>query len=251
MIRSSGDRDQTTPVDQMTGQGWFTAELEQALLDGRADLAVHSAKDLPTVLAPGLRVGAHLSRADPRDALVLRDGSLADLPIGATVGSSSARRAGLLGALRADLRSVPLRGNVDTRLAKLDAGWVDALLLACAGLDRLGLGHRASLRLDPRVVVPAPAQGVIAIEVVEGTAAAAAVERLDDPDSAHAVSVERAVLSGLGGGCLLPLGVWCRRDEGWVVSAALAVEGALRRAEVSCDGLSVPAAAAAVIAALR
>src|SRR5439155_4377656 len=132
------------------GMGWFTAELEAALLDGRAEVAVHSAKDLPTELGAGLRVAAHLARGDPREALVTPRGgpaSLAELPAGARVGTGSLRRQAWLRAVRGDLRAEPIRGNVDTRLRKLDAGEVDALLLACAGLDRLGLGGRITERL--------------------------------------------------------------------------------------------------------
>ena len=241
VIRTSGDRSADVPAAQMEGQGWFTAELERALLDGRADAAVHSAKDLPTQLAAGLAIVAHLERGDARDALVTRDAlaTLDTLRPGASVGTSSPRREAFLHALRPDLRAVPIRGNVDTRLRKLDAGEVDALLLAAAGLDRLGLGERATERLDPRRFVPAPAQGVIAIEAREGSPAAAACAPADHAQSGAAVHAERAVLAELGGGCRLPLGAWARVEaEELVLLAAIAVEEpgvgfVLRSAELS------------------
>jgi hydroxymethylbilane synthase len=241
VIRTSGDKAAKTPAAEMEGQGWFTAELEQALLDGRAEAAVHSAKDLPTVLAEGLAVVAHLERADARDALATRDGTtLATLPEGARVGTSSPRREAFLRALRPDVRAVPMRGNVDTRLRKLDAGEVDALLLAAAGLDRLGAGDRATERLDPQLFVPAPAQGVIAVEARIDTQAAQDCAGADDPPSAVAARAEREVLRRLGAGCRLPLGAWARVEEGrLVLLGALAVEdgGAtiIRTAELAGD----------------
>jgi hydroxymethylbilane synthase len=237
IVRTGGDRNQTTPIDQMEGQGWFTAEIERALLDGRADLAVHAAKDLPTDLAGGLEVAALLSRADPRDALVSRaPGGLESLPDGAIVGTSSARRAAFLAMLRPTLRAVPIRGNVDTRLRKLDAGEVDGLLLAAVGLDRLGLAERIGERLDPRIFVPAPAQGAIALEVVAGGGAAPAARAAGDAATSLAVGTERALLRALGGGCLLPLGAWARLEDGsLVLSAALGVGDTVRRVELGGD----------------
>ena len=182
VIRTEGDRRNDAPIDQLEGQGWFTADLERSLLDGRADVAVHSAKDLPSALAPGLSIAAYLARADARDGVVSRTGrALEELPAGATVGTSSARRAGLLAALYPRLRAVPIRGNVDTRLRKLDTGEVDALVLACAGLDRLALGERLTQRLDPFEFVPSPAQGAIALETVTDSAAHAPARRLTTP----------------------------------------------------------------------
>jgi len=237
VVRTTGDRRPETPVEAMEGQGWFTAELETALLDGRADAAAHSAKDLPTELAPGLRVAAHLPRADVRDAVVSRGGGGLDgLAAGSTVGTSSVRRAALLGALRPDLRPVPIRGNVDTRLRKLDEGQVDALLLAAAGLDRLGLGERIGERLDPRHFVPAPAQGAVAIEAASGSDAAAACAAADDPPTSAAVAAERALLAELGGGCLLPLGAWARHEDGRLfLCAALVADDGVRCAELAGD----------------
>jgi hydroxymethylbilane synthase len=235
VVRTQGDRRVNAPIDQLEGQGWFTADLERSLLDGRAEVAVHSAKDLPSALAPGLSIAAHLPRADVRDGVVSPGGRrLDELPDGATVGTSSARRAGLLAALYPGLRAVPIRGNVDTRLRKLDGGEVDALLLACAGLDRLSLGDRCAQRLDPGEFVPSPAQGAIALETVMNSEAAQVCARVDDHATRVAVTAERAVLIGLGGGCLLPLGAWARIEGGQLVLvAALVVEGVIRRAEAS------------------
>jgi hydroxymethylbilane synthase len=235
VVRTEGDRKTTAPIDQLEGQGWFTAELEQSLLDGRADVAVHSGKDLPSALADGLSVAAYLPRADPRDGVVSIDGrTLAQLPDGATIGTSSARRAGLLAALYPSLRPVAIRGNVDTRIRKLDAGEYDALVLACAGLDRLGLGDRCTERLDPVGFVPSPAQGAIALEAVTGSAAARRCAAVADPDTTVAVIAERAVLAGLGGGCLLPLGAWARIEDGRLhLVAALVENGAVRRTEAT------------------
>lgn len=252
-VRTHGDREQTTPVSQMEGQGWFTAEIERALLDGRADAAVHSAKDLPSILADGLVIAAHLPRADARDALVAGDGVTLDrLPAGARVGTSSARRVNLLRALRPDVRAVPMRGNVDTRLRKLDDGEVDALLLACAGLDRLGLGDRISERLDPRVFVPAPAQGAIALETRAGDPAEDVCRRAADAATAVAVAAERAVLVALGGGCLIPLGAWARTEgDRLVLSAAIVDEAGRREAEMGGDPSAPEALGEAVAERLR
>jgi hydroxymethylbilane synthase len=237
VVRTAGDRNQTTPIDQMDGQGWFTAEIERALLDGRADIAVHAAKDLPTELADGLEVAAYLPRADPRDALVSRTGGgLESLPDGAVVGTSSARRGALLAELRPGLRAVPIRGNVDTRLRKLDEGEVDGLLLAAVGLDRLGLSGRIGERLDPRRFVPAPAQGAIALEVAGGGAASASARAAGHAPTSLAVATERALLRELGGGCLLPRGAWARLAGGaLVLSAALGGGGAVRHVELEGD----------------
>jgi len=252
VVRTSGDRSPDVPAALMEGQGWFTAELEQALLDGRADAAVHSAKDLPTVLAGGLTVVAYLPRADARDALVTRDGrTLDNMPQGATIGTSSPRRDAFVRALRGDLRPVPIRGNVDTRLRKLDAGEVDGLLLACAGLDRLGLGARITERLDAHRFVPAPAQGVIAVEARIGSTAAQACAPADDADARAAVVAEREVLRRLGAGCRLPLGAWARVEEGrLVLLGALALDdGSVRTAEESAERDADPRALGASVAA--
>lgn len=253
IVRTEGDRRADVAIGELEGQGWFTADLERVLLDDRADIGVHSAKDLPSALAPGLTVAAYLPRADVRDGVVSLQGhGLDDLPPGATVGTSSARRVGLLAALYPALRAVPMRGNVDTRLRKLEEGQVDALMLACAGLDRLDLGERCSERLDPTTFVPAPAQGAIALETVAGSAAARACEALSDALTAMAVAAERAVLVSLGGGCLLPLGAWARVEEGrLVLTAALVEDAAVRRAELSGDPDAPEALGELVAARLR
>jgi hydroxymethylbilane synthase len=250
VIRTEGDRRADAPTDQLEGQGWFTADIERSLLEGRADIAVHSAKDLPSALAPGLTIAAYLPRADPRDGVVSASGDVLEaLPSGATVGTSSARRAGLLAALYPSVRAVAIRGNVDTRLRKLDAGEVDALLLACAGLDRLSLGHRFTQRLHAAEFVPSPAQGAIALEAVTGSAAADACAGAGDATTRIAVTAERAVLISLGGGCLLPLGAWARVEDGrLVLTAALVVDGAIRRAEGS-GSLDAPEALGEMVAA--
>jgi hydroxymethylbilane synthase len=250
VVRTEGDRRTDAPIDQLEGQGWFTADLERSLLGGRADVAVHSAKDLPTALAPGLGIAAYLARADARDGVVSAGGHpLHELPSGATVGTSSARRAGLLAALYPGLQTVPIRGNVDTRLRKLDAGEVDALVLACAGLDRLSLGGRLTQRLDANEFVPSPAQGAIALEAVPGSEAARVCGLVGDSATRIAVTAERAVLASLGGGCLLPVGAWARIEDGrLVLVAALVVDGAIRRAEMS-GGVHEPEALGQMVAA--
>ena len=235
VIRTSGDREATTPVERLAGEGWFSAALEVAVAEARVEAAVHSAKDLPSRLRDGLGIAAFLERGDCRDGLVTRDGrGLDGLPAGATVGTSSARRAAFLGALRPDLVVVPIRGNVDTRLRMLDTGAVEGLLLACAGLDRIGAAERVCERLDPRLFVPAPCQGAIALETAAGGPAAASCAPADHAPTRAAAVAERAVLSALGGGCLLPLGAWAREEEGrLVLTAALEADGRVRRAELT------------------
>jgi hydroxymethylbilane synthase len=199
-ISTEGDRDAARSFAEIgTGRGVFTRDIERALLDRRVDAAVHSAKDLTGDMPNGLVLGAILERADPRDAVCGGYGSLADIPAGARVGTSSARRAGLLAQLRPDIRVVPLRGNVDTRLAKLDAGEADAIVLAAAGLERLGLGDRIAFLLDPREFVPEAGQGAIAVQVRAGEEALVAA--LDHAPSRAAVEAERDCVRRLGGGC--------------------------------------------------
>ncbi len=248
VVRTSGDRQASVPFDQLTGQGWFTAELERAVAGGGADIAVHSAKDLPIACAPGLVVAAYLARADPRDCVVSRDGRpLAELAPGARVGTGSVRRAALLRAQHPRLEPVPVRGNVDTRLRKLDAGEFDALILASAGLDRLGLAARISERLDPAVWVPSPAQGAIALECRQRSAAVALCAAAGDRDTAAAVTAERAVLQALGGSCLLPLGAWARLEGGGLrLTAALGGEARSRFAD-SRGSVDDPAALGAAV----
>lgn len=252
LVRTASDRHPDVPLERLEGQGWFVTELERALQDGAADIAVHSAKDLPSLLGAGLCIAAHLPRADPRDAAVtVGGGPLSSLPEGSRVGTGSPRRRAFLESLHPHLRAVPIRGNVDTRLRKLESGEVEALLLAAAGLDRLNMGDRAAERLDPTVFVPAPAQGVIGLEAVCASAAADLCAALDDPAARAAVTAERAVLEALGGGCLLPLGVWARLEDGRLaVTAALASEAGIRRTELTGDPGDAVALGARVAAQL-
>jgi hydroxymethylbilane synthase len=200
-ITTTGDTRRDVPLAAL-GRGAFVSEIEAALRERRIDVAVHSAKDLPSRLAPGLRLAAVLERADPRDVLVSRAGALRDLPLRARIGTGSPRRACQLRAARRDLDVVDVRGNVDTRLRKLAAGEFDALVLAAAGLIRLGRADEATEWLDPGVMVPAVAQGAIAVEVRAGDGEAAGlVAPLDHAPTAAAVTAERAFLGRLGAGC--------------------------------------------------
>jgi len=208
VIKTRGDADVDRPLHELEGKGFFTKEIEDALLDGRIDVAVHSLKDLPTTLPRGLALGAIPARHDPREALV-NGRSLADLPAGARVGTSSLRRIAQVRFLRPDLEVVPLRGNVPTRVRKVEAhDGLDAALLAIAGLERLGLGGKGSI-IDPLDVMPAPGQGALGIEIRDDdTATRKALQPLHDPVSAAAVAAERALLAELGGGCQAPVAAW-------------------------------------------
>ena len=214
IIETEGDR---RAPDTAWGEGAFVAAIEHGLLAGRVDVAVHSAKDVPTEEDPRLDIAAYLSRADPRDALVVRadaaERRLDDLPSGFRVGTDSPRRTGFLLARRPDLAVHPLHGNVDTRLRRLDDGETDALVLACAGLDRLGLGDRIAERLEPEIVPPAPGQGAIAIQVRRDDARLLAlVAAVDDTPTRLAVEAERAFLTASGGGCRAPIGALATID---------------------------------------
>lgn len=210
IIKTTGDVNRE-PLAVIGGKGVFTKELEEALIDGRIDIAVHSLKDLPTILPDKLGIAAICEREDPRDALVLRDAtagisSLRDLPAGAVVGTSSQRRLAQLKYLRPDVRIKDLRGNVDTRLRKLDEGDYDALILASAGLRRLDLANRINLAIPTDEMLPAVGQGAIAIEThVNNDQALDAVRRLSDPNTSVACLAERAFLRSLGGGCQFPI----------------------------------------------
>jgi len=209
IIKTTGDV-KNDPLSVIGGKGVFTKELEDALLDGRIDLAVHSLKDLPTILPDGLSISAICEREDPRDALVLRsgseNGSLLHLPEGAVVGTSSQRRLAQLKALRSDVVVRDLRGNVDTRIRKLDEGQYDAVILAAAGLVRLGLQERISARIAITEMLPAVGQGAIAIETNSDNELAVQItSRLDHLETRLACLAERAFLRGLGGGCQFPI----------------------------------------------
>jgi hydroxymethylbilane synthase len=214
VIQTEGDR---RAPDTAWGEGAFVVAIERALLDGRVDAAVHSAKDVPTEEDPRLRIAAYLPRADPRDALVVgrdaRDRRLDDLPSGSRVGTDSPRRTGFLLARRPDLSAHPLHGNVDTRLRRLETGETDALVLACAGLDRLGLGERIAERLEPDILPPAPGQGAIAVQVRRDDGRMIALaSAIDDRTTRLAVEAERAFLIASGGGCRAPIGALATVD---------------------------------------
>ena len=210
IIRTVGDEHLDQPLHEISGKGIFTRELDEALLDGRVQLAVHSLKDLPTVLPEGLCIAATPTRVDPRDVLVGPEGAsttLASLKEGAIVGTSSLRRVALLNAFRRDVTPRTIRGNVDTRLRKLDDGQFDAIILAGAGLTRLGLARRADEWLERTSWLPAPGQGALGIVTrTEDTETRELVGALNDPDSFSAVTAERAFLEALGGGCQVPIG---------------------------------------------
>lgn len=214
VIRTTGDRIQNVSLAKIGGKGLFVKEIEEALLDLQADVAVHSAKDLPAEIAPGLTLAAFPERADPRDALVGRadDLRLDSLRERARVGTGSARRSAQLRALRPDLEIVPLRGNVPTRIAKLESEALDAVVLACAGVDRLALGEFVRERIDPARMLPAAGQGTIALETRSGDGLARALAELDDADAALAIAAERAFLRRLGGDCSVPLAAYATRD---------------------------------------
>lgn len=204
-IKTTGDRFVDTPLSTIGGKGVFVKEIEEALTDGRIDCAVHSMKDVPTELAPGLVIAAIPLREDPRDTLISRTrGTLTDLPHGARLGTSSLRRMALVRAQRADLEVVALRGNVDSRLRKLDAGELDAVVLAAAGLRRLGIVRADTTLLDAIEFVPAIGQGALAIESRDDvTRTLLAV--LDHVDTRIAIDAERAFLARVGGSCRTPL----------------------------------------------
>jgi hydroxymethylbilane synthase len=210
-VVTSGDKIQDRPLQEVGGKGLFIKEIEEALLAGEADIAVHSIKDVPAELAPGLAIAAIPPREDARDVIVGK--AIAALPEGARVGTSSLRRRTFLASLRPDLEIQALRGNVDTRLRKLAEGQVDAIVLAHAGLRRLGLGSEATEVLEPEVLLPAVGQGALGIECREGDAVVAELlAASDDEPTRIAVSAERAFLAAVGGSCQLPVAGYCLRE---------------------------------------
>jgi hydroxymethylbilane synthase len=216
IIRTSGDRDAQSSLRVIGGKGVFTKELEDALLDDRIDLAVHSMKDMPTGIPSELEIAAICEREDVRDALISRDAlKLDQLHSGARIGTSSLRRQAQLRYYRSDLQMVDMRGNVDTRLAKLARGDYDAIVLAKAGLDRLRRAEQISEIIAPEICLPAAGQGAIGIEMRSGEPEVArAVGKLNHPPSQIAVEAERVVLAGLESGCQVPIGAWARIDNG-------------------------------------
>ncbi|HEY3155854.1 MAG TPA: hydroxymethylbilane synthase [Candidatus Eisenbacteria bacterium] len=216
IIKTAGDLQPNAALVRIGGKGVFTKEIEEALLRREIDIAVHSLKDLPTDERPGLKLGALLARDDPRDALVSREGlRFEQLRPGASIGTSSLRRRSQILAHRPDLRVQDLRGNVPTRLARLEEGHLDAIIVAAAGLHRLKLIDRATQVLEEAVMLPAPGQGVLAIQIrADDAATEAAIARLNDALSAAEATAERALLEGLGGGCLVPVGARARAKDG-------------------------------------
>ncbi|WP_284319089.1 hydroxymethylbilane synthase [Dyella acidisoli] len=214
-LTTRGDEIIDKPLATIGGKGLFLKELEVAMLEGRADLAVHSLKDVPAELEPGFTLPAVLPRADAADAFVSNDyADVTALPLGARVGTSSLRRQAQLRAVRPDLELLDLRGNVGTRLQKLDAGHYEAIILACAGLERLGLHARIRSRMSAPSWLPAPGQAAIAIEARSDQAdVLEALAVLDDADTRLAVTAERAMNRALGGSCTVPVGAWCTVTE--------------------------------------
>ncbi len=212
IVRTQGDRDRQSSLSEIGGQGVFARDIERALLEGVVDLAVHSLKDLPPRLPPGLELAAIPPRADPRDALVGRGGlTLAALPRGSRVGTGSARRRALLQHLRPDLQVVDVRGNVGTRIARVQDGTLDAVVLAAAGLARLGRLDEAAEIFGVDVMLPAPGPGALALEVRSGDAwVAELIATLDDPPSRLCALAERAFLARLDAGCSEPVGAYAR-----------------------------------------
>jgi len=220
-ITTAGDRDRTRPFGQIGERGVFVKEIEEALLAGRIDVAVHSAKDMTSEDTTGLAVGAYLARDDPRDALI---GAGAIEP-GMRIGTASARRRAQLLALEPTLSIEPLRGNVDTRLKRLENGELDAMVLACAGLARLGLESRISARLDPAQMLPAVGQGAIGIECRSDDAHARALLRaLDDAATRTALAAERSFARTLGGSCQSPIAALARIEQDRLTLAGLVAE---------------------------
>ena len=227
-ITTRGDARQDAPLAAIGGKGVFVTEIHDAMRRGDIDVAVHSAKDMAAVSPNGLMIAAVLPREDPRDTFVFRVGSVAQpfraaLPSAGSIGTGSPRRIAQLKRSYPEARFEPIRGNVDTRLRKLDAGDVDALVLACAGLRRLGLADRVSQPLPVDGCVPAPGQGIIAIEVREDDARAReVVATLNDATSRSALAAEQAVVAALGGGCQLPLGAFAKVTDGRIDVRAVA-----------------------------
>jgi hydroxymethylbilane synthase len=231
-VKTTGDAIQDVALSKLPGKAFFTKEIEEALSDDRIDLAVHSGKDVPTSLPDGLRLAGFLKRHSPNDALICNGRfGFEDLPHGSRVGTSSIRRRSLLAYLRPDLEILDLRGNVDTRLKKLDQGMYDAIVLAAAGLDRLGFSDRISERLDLDRFPPAVSQGAMAMEIRHGdTELLDLLKPITDMDTIAAVTAERALLETLEGGCQVPLGaLGTVKDKNLLLKASIvAPDGSLR-----------------------
>lgn len=248
LIGTQGDQNQTVPVGAIGTFGVFTKEIQRALLDGRIDLAVHSLKDLPTERVEGLCLAAVPPREAAGDALVGRDGrSFDELPSGARIGTGSVRRRAQLWHARPDLAMLDVRGNVDTRLRKLDEGAFDALVLAEAGLKRLGLANRIVQVLPKSLVLPAVGQGALGLETrSDDDAARASVAALDDPSSHAAVLAERALLAALRGGCLAPVGAWGRMSADGALQLDAVVHSGDGSRRIAAEASGRPADAEAI-----
>jgi len=239
LVVTTGDRITDRPLQDVGGKGLFLKEIEEALLAGEADLAVHSLKDVPAQLAAGLQLGCVPKREDPRDAIRTRSGcTFLELPAGAKVGTSSLRRTVQLRALRPDLQYVPLRGNVDTRLRRCEEGVVDAVVLAYAGLRRLGRGAEATELLSADVCIPAVGQGALGVEIRSGDDGILnLVSELEDIETAIATATERGVLIAVDGSCQVPVAAYAERDgqELWLRALLAEPDGShLRREELRC-----------------
>jgi hydroxymethylbilane synthase len=232
-VVTAGDRFQDRPLQDVGGKGLFVKEIEQALLEGRADLAVHSMKDVPADLAPGLELGCIPQREDARDALVSRSGARLDgLPAGARLGTSSLRRRAMALQARPEIEVVPLRGNVDTRLRKVREGVVEATVLALAGLRRMGLQAEATEILDPDTMVPAVGQGALGIECRrDDHGVADLLRQFEHPPTRTAVAAERAFLAAVEGSCRLPVAAYAVRDgdELWLRAMVARPDGSQPR----------------------
>jgi hydroxymethylbilane synthase len=242
-LTSFGDITQVNLPD-IGGTGVFVSALRESLLHGDVDLAVHSLKDLPTAPLPGILLAAVPAREDPRDALVGRDSAkLADLPSGAMIGTGSPRRAAQLRLMRPDIRPVPVRGNAGTRLAKVTSGELDAVVLAYAGLARIGALEEVSEVFEPDAMIPAPGQGALAVECLDAAGdLAALLAEVDDPGSRAAVTAERTVLAELAAGCSAPLGAYAAGSDILQLTAAVIAEDGMAAVRASMSG---PAAQAA------
>ena len=260
VVKTRGDAEVDRPLRELEGKAFFTKEIEDELLGGRIDAAVHSLKDLPTRLPDGLALGAVPARADPAEALVTREpgvACLAALPAGAKVGTSSLRRVAQIRYLRPDLEIVALRGNVPTRVQRVAEGrdGLAAALLAAAGLERLELGGRIAARLDPLVVMPAPGQGALGLEVrSDDRPTRAALAPLEDADCARHVAAERSLLAALGGGCQAPVAAYVgNRDSGLgarLFGRVTALDGSVQITASADIGDADPAAAGVAVADL-
>lgn len=233
VLRTTGDRIVDRPLAKIGGKGLFVKEIEEALVDGRADVAVHSAKDVPAGIAPGCVLAAYPERVDPRDALIAREegASLVGLPPGSRVGTGSTRRVALLRAMRPDLEVVPLRGNVPTRLARVSEDDLDAVILACAGLDRLGLAAEIDERISTDTMLPAIGQGRLALETRADDEWFARIGELESPEVGHVARAERAFQLALGGDCSIPIAGFAE----WLDSDRLRIRGLV----ASLDGETI------------